>query len=111
FNAYLNGSLVQTFFKQGQPTGTSELARQFLGSASFAFPAGVDQLEFIDWPPAIGIGDPAFTFAPLLTEQPDIPLPEPTHSPEPGTVLLLVGALSALGLHLYRRRLCNPVQS
>ncbi|HZZ78388.1 MAG TPA: PEP-CTERM sorting domain-containing protein [Gemmataceae bacterium] len=100
FNAYSGSDLVEHFYTQGQiPSGSSannthETAPQLLSSASFTFPNGVTRLDFIDWPPTIGIDDVSLNFDP------------PSSVPEPATFVLFATMLGGLGVCLRKRGRC-----
>jgi hypothetical protein len=79
--------------------GANELAPQLLvtGMPGFSFPGGVTVLQFIDWPPRIGIDNLQLTFAG----------PPPVAAPvaEPSSLLIACATASMLGVaQLLRRR-------
>ena len=88
------------------PNHSLELAPQFLGSASFVFPGGVNRLVFIDWPERIGIDNLDLDFGPAQPQSdPSDPTPTPTHTPEPSTLVLMGTLFGALGLgFIYRQQ-------
>jgi hypothetical protein len=72
-----------------------ELAPQFIGSSGMIeFPGGVTQLEFLDWPPTIGVNNLHFFFSPQVD-----PVPEPA--------TLAVFACGAAAVFAFRRRITS----
>jgi hypothetical protein len=67
----------------------NEINAQFIGSFSGDFPNGVTTLQFIDWPPTIGVAN--FSFI-------DPPLVDPPGVPEPPSALILAVGVLCLGL-------------
>jgi hypothetical protein len=91
---------VQTFGKVPDPSlrspatpGGPEPYMQLLAfGQTYSFPNGATKLEFIDWPPTIGIDNLDFQLEP------------PTTVPEPATMLLFLGSLAGAGLYGRSRR-------
>jgi hypothetical protein len=74
---------------------TNEINAQFIGSFSGDFPDGVTTLEFIDWPPTIGVANFSFFDPPSAPA-----VPEP-----PSALILAIGVLcAAFGSALLRVR-------
>jgi hypothetical protein len=59
----------------------------------YSFPGGATRLEFVDWPPTIGVDNAVFILGAQAAEV-----------PEPGTVMILGIALGATGFGAFFRR-------
>jgi PEP-CTERM motif len=96
FNAGSPGDVTTYLHAVGvlPPASSNELAPQLFGSASFSFPNGVTELDFVDWPATIGIGGIII----------DLDAPA-TSTPEPGTLLLFAAVLGGAGFGANRRRM------
>jgi hypothetical protein len=74
--------------------GTNEFAPQLIASSgTFSFPGGVTELEFIDWPPVIGVNNLQFNASPQGAE-----------TPEPATLVLFGACAVGAGIYAWGRR-------
>lgn len=64
-------------------------------SGTILFPDGVKKLEFIDWPPVIGVNNLQFSASPLSA---------PVPAPEPAMLVLFGLAVAGAGAYAWRRR-------
>lgn len=117
FKASLNSQLVTTFKALGvmpgapnpympgspstylnSPAHSPEFAPQLLvtGLDAFLFPGGVNYLQFIDWPPRIGIDNLTLLLSPPIT-------PSST-TPEPASLLAFGVVFGTLGVARFVRR-------
>jgi hypothetical protein len=80
---------------QRSGTDKNEYAPQFIGSSgTILFPNGVNKLEFIDWPPVIGLGNVQFSATPLSA----------TATPEPASAVTWLLCAAAFGGLAFRGR-------
>ena len=79
-------------YTQSQVSNNEQSPQLIASSGVWTFPNGVNTLEFIDWPPTIGISNIIFNASP------------PTPVPEPTTLLVLGGGLLGLGFLRCRRK-------
>jgi hypothetical protein len=88
---------------QSSPNHSTERAPQFLGSASFVFPNGVDRLVFIDWPERIGIDNLGLQFS-SFSPDPPTTRDAPTSTPEPSSLVLMGVLFAGAGICLRCRK-------
>ncbi|MFO0965085.1 MAG: hypothetical protein U0793_05795 [Gemmataceae bacterium] len=89
FNAFLGGTMVDSFTKLGEFPAGQNFDRQLLSSAFVMFPNGADKVEFVDWPATVGVDNLDVNANAI---------------PEPASVMLLLSVTITASLCLRRRK-------